>query len=113
MPLVFKIVDRHAWQRAEALGSFDGAPVDLRDGYIHLSAAHQVRETAAKHFRGQDDLLLVAYTSEVLGKDLRWEASRGGDLFPHLYGSLPTAKALWAKPLRLDADREHLFPDLS
>lgn len=113
MALVFKIVEQDAWREAEAAGAFSGAPVDIMDGYVHLSAAHQVRETAARHFRGQSGLLLVAYRSDDLGKELRWEASRGGDLFPHLYGALPTDKALWVKPLPLDGAGGHLFPDLS
>ena len=113
MALVFKIVDRAAWNGAQATGSYAGAPVDLADGYIHLSAAHQLRETAAKHFRGRQDQLLVAFEADDLGKELRWEPSRGGDLFPHLYGPLPTAAALWTLPLPLDGEGIPLLPDLA
>lgn len=110
--LIYKIVPAALWQEAEALGRFDGAPVDLADGYIHFSTATQVRETAAKHFRGQDDLLLVALDGIKLGDALRFEVSRGGALFPHLYAPLDPALAEWVKPLPLGADGVHVFPDL-
>ncbi|GGB51130.1 dihydroorotate dehydrogenase [Roseibium aquae] len=112
MPLVFKIVPRPLWTDALAKGQFDGAPIDLEDGYIHFSAADQVRETAAKHFAGQDDLLLVACDTAVLGSRLKWEPSRGGALFPHYYGSLPVSAAVWVKDLPLDTHGCHVFPDL-
>ncbi len=104
---VYKIVTAPEWAQAQRDGMFRGAPVDLADGYIHLSAAHQVRETAAKHFAGQRDLLLVAYDPAVLGDALKWEPSRGGALFPHLYTRLDPARALWAKPLPLGAEGAH------
>jgi len=109
--LIYKIVPRPLWQEAEAGGSFAGAPVDLADGYIHFSTAAQVRETAAKHFAGQQDLLLVAVDAAALGEALRWEPSRGGALFPHLYAALPVAAALWVRPLPLGADGQHRFPE--
>lgn len=112
MALVFKIVDSAAWRSAEAAGAFAGAPVDLKDGYVHLSARHQLRETAARHFRNREDLLLVAFEADDLGKELKWEPSRGGDLFPHLYGPLPTAAALWTRPLPLDEEGVPLIGDL-
>ena len=87
--IVYKICDQDAWRKAVAMGVFTGAPVDVADGFIHFSAAHQVRETAAKHFAGQEGLVLVAVDATVLGDALKWEPSRGGDLFPHLYGDLP------------------------
>ena len=84
---------------SEAAGVFAGSPIDLLDGYIHLSTRRQVRETAARHFAGLDDLLLVAVTITAL--DVRWEASRNGDLFPHLYGTLPLSQVRWVAPLAL------------
>lgn len=110
--LIYKIVPASLWQAAEKAGRFDGAPVDLSDGYIHFSTAAQVRETAAKHFGGQDDLLLVAIDGDRLGEALRYEVSRGGALFPHLYGPLDPKVAEWVKPLPLGADGLHIFPDL-
>lgn len=108
--LVFKIVSAAEWRAAERDGMFRGAPVDRSDGFIHLSTAAQVRETAARHFSGQVDLLLVAYDSAGLGPALKWAPSRGGALFPHLYGTLDPRAALWAKPLPLGADGKHVFP---
>lgn len=112
MALVYKICPAALWQEAERAGLFRGAPVDLADGYIHLSTAAQVRETAAKHFSGQRDLLLVAIDEVALGADLRWEPFRGGALFPHLYAGLPIAAVAWARPLPLGPDGGHLFPEL-
>ncbi|MCO6389071.1 DUF952 domain-containing protein [Aliihoeflea sp. 40Bstr573] len=111
--IIYKIVPAPMWQEAVRRGSFDGAPVDLADGFIHFSTGAQVRETAAKHFTGQDDLLLVAVDGDALGAALRYEASRGGDLFPHLYGTLDPALSLWALPLPLGADGRHVFPELA
>ena len=108
--LIFKIVSDALWRQAEADGTFRGAPVDLTDGYIHFSTAAQVRETAAKHFAGQLDLKLVAVASDDLGATLRWEPSRGGALFPHLYGTLPVSAVRWVKPLPLGSDGAHQFP---
>lgn len=88
MGLIYKIVPRTLWEDAEKSGRFDGAPVDLADGFIHFSSAHQLMETANKHFRGQDDLLLIAVDPACLGEALRYEVSRGGAFFPHLYTSL-------------------------
>ena len=89
MPLIYKICPAALWSDAEAKGRFDGAPVDHADGYIHFSTSAQVAETAAKHFAGQDGLLLIAINEERLGTALRYEPSRGGALFPHIYGDLP------------------------
>ena len=111
MALIYKISQRRLWERAEQDGVFAGAPVDLRDGYIHLSTAAQVRETAAKHFRGEADLVLVAVAEEALGDELRYEPSRGGVLFPHLYGTLPLAAVAWVEPLPLGPNGSHVFPD--
>mgnify|MGYP001398925500 CR=1 FL=1 len=107
---VYKIVPAPLWTAAVAEGVFRGAPVDLADGYIHFSTAAQVRETARRHFAGQDDLLLVAVDAAALGTALVYEPSRGGDLFPHLYGPLPVAAATAVTALPLGADGAHVFP---
>jgi uncharacterized protein (DUF952 family) len=99
---VYKILDAAAWNEASQAGRFHGAAIDLTDGYIHLSSADQARETARRHFAGQAGLVLVAFDSADLGAALRWEPSRGGDLFPHLYGPLDPALALEVRPLILD-----------
>ncbi|MBN9669326.1 DUF952 domain-containing protein [Roseibium aggregatum] len=113
MTLIFKIVPLSLWREATEAGVFKGAPVDLADGYIHFSTADQVRETAAKHFAGQADLLLVALEAEGFGDCLKWEPSRGGALFPHLYADLDPASAIWVKDLPLGADGSHVFPELA
>jgi uncharacterized protein (DUF952 family) len=110
--IIYKIVPATLWQDALNRGEFKGASIDLTDGYIHLSTAEQARETAARHFAGQDGLVLVAVDAEKLGDKLVFEPSRGGDLFPHLYGPLTLDSVLWAKPLPLDADGNHVFPEL-
>ena len=107
MTLIYKIVPDALWRAAEARGQFDGAPVDLADGYIHFSTAAQTQETADKHFAGQGDLLLVAFDDADLGPGLKWEPSRGGQLFPHLYGPLPTRLARSANPMPIGADGRH------
>jgi uncharacterized protein (DUF952 family) len=112
MPLIYKICPLALWRGAERAGAFAGAPVDLADGFIHLSTAAQVRETAARHFAGEGDLVLVAVEAEALGEALRWEPSRGGALFPHLYGVLPLSAVAWVKPLPLGPEGAHRFPDL-
>jgi len=109
---IYKICAAAAWQEAERAGVFRGSAVDLRDGYIHFSTAAQVAETAAKHFPGERDLVLVAVDAEALGDRLKWEPSRGGALFPHLYGTLDVAAALRVEPLRLGPDGSHLIPEL-
>jgi uncharacterized protein (DUF952 family) len=109
---IYKICDATAWRAAERVGEFEGTPVDLADGYIHFSTANQVAETAAKHFAGQRDLVLVAVDADALGAALRWEPSRGGALFPHLYGKLPLSAVRWTKPLPLGRDGRHVFPAL-
>lgn len=106
--MIYKIVTQPQWQQAEADGTFHGAPVDLADGFIHFSTAEQVGETAAKHFAGQSDLLLVAVEADGLA-DLRWEPSRGGALFPHLYAPLPASAAEWVRPMPLQ-DGVHRLP---
>jgi uncharacterized protein (DUF952 family) len=110
MTLIYKISPREAWRAAEAAGVFNGAPVDVADGFIHFSAAHQARETAARHFAGQDDLVLVAVDAAALGAALIWEVSRGGDRFPHLFASLPMSAVRSVVDLPLGADGTHVFP---
>jgi uncharacterized protein (DUF952 family) len=108
---IYKISPRALWREAEQAGVFAGAPIDLADGFIHFSSAEQVAETAGRHFAGQSDLVLAAIDAAALGAALRYEPSRGGALFPHLYGTLPLAAVRWVKPLRLTA-QGHEFPEL-
>jgi uncharacterized protein (DUF952 family) len=108
--IVYKIVPRALWQASEATGVFTGSPIDLLDGFIHLSTAMQVRETAARHFAGINDLLLVAVSVDAL--EVRWEPSRHGDLFPHLYGTLPFSAVRSVAPLPIGPDGRHTFPAL-
>lgn len=108
--LVYKIFRRPEWDALVREGQSAGAPVDLADGYIHLSTAQQVMETAARHFRGESDLVLVALDTDRLGPGLRWEPSRGGDLFPHLYRALRREDVVWDKSLPLGA-AGHIFPE--
>ena len=109
---VYKILGAADWAEAQARGRYEGSAVDRRDGYIHLSTAAQVAETARRHFAGQDDLLLVAVDAAALGEALRWEPSRGGDLFPHLYAPLTAAAVRWSTPIPWDGERHHL-PELA
>ncbi|WP_428926148.1 DUF952 domain-containing protein [Marinibacterium sp. SX1] len=108
--LIYKIFRRAEWDDLDAQGETAGAPVDLADGFIHFSTAEQARETAAKHFAGQDDLVLAAVDTAPLGEDLKWEPSRGGALFPHLYRALRRDEIAWTAPLPLDG-ADHAFPD--
>ncbi len=108
--LIYKILSEAEWSQAEHQGQFDGSGVDLRDGYIHFSTATQVRETAAKHFSAHHGLVLLAVDTERLGSGIRWEPSRGGALFPHLYGSLTLSAVAWVSPLPVGADGFHVFP---
>ena len=110
--IIYKITPEAPWREAETNGRFTGAPIDVADGFIHLSTAAQVRETAAKHFAGQTGLLLVAIDGASLGAALKYEVSRGGALFPHLYGVLDLKAVLWVRPLPLGADGAHQFPVL-
>jgi len=109
---IYKICDVALWREAERAGVFAGAPVDHADGFIHFSTAAQVAETAARHFAGKEDLLLLAVDAAALGRALRHEPSRGGQLFPHLYGTLPLSAVRWVKRLPLAADGRHVFPEL-
>ena len=108
--LVYKIFRRSEWDVFAAAGRTRGAPVDLADGYIHMSTAQQVVETVARHFAGESDLVLLAIETDTLGPALRWEPSRGGALFPHLYRPLERADVVWDKSLPLGA-AGHIFPE--
>jgi uncharacterized protein (DUF952 family) len=110
--IIYKICEAELWRQTERAGVFRGGSADIRDGFIHFSCASQVRATAAKHFLGVADLVLIAIDADALGNALKWEASRGGELFPHLYGELPLNAVLWVKPLPLGLDRQHVFPEL-
>ena len=104
MTRVYKLLTRAEWRAAEAKGVFEGSAVDLADGFIHFSTAAQAPETGLRYFAGVADLVIVGFEAEALGEGLKWEPSRGGDLFPHLYGPLPTALAVEVKDVALDAD---------
>ena len=110
--IIYKICPLPLWREAEQAGRFTGAPVDVADGFIHFSTAIQARETARKHFAGQADLLLVAVDGARLGDALKYEPSRGGALFPHLYGPLGLDAVLWVRALPLGGDGEHEFPSM-
>jgi uncharacterized protein (DUF952 family) len=109
--LIYKLFRSAEWQTLDEAGESAGAPIDLRDGYIHFSTASQAAETAARHFAGVGGLWLIAVEAETLGASLAWEPSRGGDLFPHLYAPLRKEHVLWATPLPL-IDGVHQFPPL-
>lgn len=104
MSLIYKILPAAEWRAAEAKGVFEGSAIDLTDGYIHFSTAAQAQETARRYFRDQRDLMLLAVEAEGLGEALKWEPSRGGDLFPHLYGPLSASAVVEARTLELDGD---------
>ncbi|NCU19296.1 DUF952 domain-containing protein [Candidatus Falkowbacteria bacterium] len=108
--LIYKIFRRPEWDAFRAAGETSGAPVDLADGFIHFSTAAQVVGTAARHFATESDLVLVAFEAEALGPALRWEPSRGGALFPHLYRPLRLSEVVWDRSLPLGATG-HIFPE--
>lgn len=109
---VYKICPESLWREAEAAGRFDGAEIDKAHGFIHFSTGSQVGETAEKHFAGQHGLLLIAVDAEKLGPALKYEVSRGGALFPHLYAPLELAAVRWVKPMPLSPDGRHILPPL-
>jgi uncharacterized protein (DUF952 family) len=111
MTLIYKILPRALWDKAQRDGVFAGAAIDLQDGYIHLSTAEQARETAQKHFHGQDDLTLVAFSDTDFHATLKWEVSRGNALFPHIYGMIDPKLARHQWPLRW-VGTYHDFPEL-
>ena len=107
---VFKVTTRAAWDEARATGTLAASADDRRDGFIHLSASHQLAGTLAKHFKAGRDLVLIELDAAALGEDLQWERSRGQELFPHLYASLPASAARAVYPLELDANGTHVLP---
>ena len=106
---IYKILRSDEWSDLKTKGESQGAPIDIADGFVHFSTAAQAEETAKRHFAGVDGLFLLVLDGEKLGDALKWEPSRGGDLFPHLYGPLRLADVLWALPLLL-VDGVHQFP---
>ena len=110
MATIYKICTAKEWHAAEHTGAYSGSAADHRDGFIHFSTAEQANETASKWFAGQRDLVVVAVDTGALGSRLKWEPSRGGALFPHLYGELELQAVLRVDPLPLDASGRHVFP---
>jgi len=110
MTTIYKICTASEWREAERAGAYRGSAADRTDGFIHFSTAEQATETASKWFAGQRDLVLVAVDGDALGGQLKWEPSRGGALFPHLYGDLELSAVLRVDPLPLDASGRHVFP---
>lgn len=111
--LVYKILRKDEWEAALRAGAYHGSADDQRDGFIHLSAAHQLQGTARKHFRDQSDLVLVSFRTNDLGQELRWETSRGNDLFPHLFAPLPAELAVEAHELPLGEDGVPVVPEIA
>ena len=107
--LIYKIFRAPEWATLRENGTTPGAPIDVQDGYVHFSTAAQASETAAKHFAGEDNLFLIAVDAEVLGDRLKWEMSRGGAEFPHLYREMRLSDVHWAQPLPLEGGT-HQFP---
>ncbi len=110
--MIYHMCRADEWAAAITAGTYCGSSQDLADGFIHFSTAAQIVESARKHRAGQDGLLLVAVEAERLGDRLKWEPSRGGDFFPHLYGPLDPVESTSVRPLPLGADGLHLFPEL-
>ncbi|MGH1353474.1 MAG: DUF952 domain-containing protein [Thalassovita sp.] len=108
--LIYKIFRAEEWAELQAQGQTQGAPVDLADGFVHFSTAEQAAETASKHFANEDGLELLALESDTLGDALKWEPSRGGALFPHLYRALQLSDIAWHMPLPL-VNGAHQFPE--
>lgn len=113
MTTIYKICEQALWQEAQAQRSFAGSGADRRDGFIHFSTAAQLAGTAARHFAGATNLLLIAVDAAALGAQLKWEPSRGGELFPHLYGALPLSAVRWSKALPDEIDGRRSFPELA
>ena len=110
--LIFHMCRRDEWQEA-ARAVYHGSSQDQADGFIHFSTAEQIVESAARHRAGQSGLVLIAVDPVALGPDLKWEPSRSGALFPHLYGPLPLTAVSWVRDLPLGSDGKHVFPPLS
>lgn len=108
--MIYHMCPAETWEAAKLAGTYGGTDDDRRDGFIHFSTAEQVAESARRHRAGQVGLVLIAVESDRLGDRLRWEPSRGGQLFPHLYGALDPAEAASVRPLPLGPDGMHVFP---
>lgn len=109
--MIYRLAGRDDWARARQSGAYEGAEVDARDGYIHFSTAAQLRQTAALHYRDRDDVVLLAVPVAAVARDLRWEESRGGDLFPHLYANLPASAVAETYALALGDDGAPVIED--
>ena len=110
---IYKICERASWRLAEQTRTYRGSAADARDGFIHFSTAAQLAGTMAKHFAGRRELLLVAVDADALGAALKWEPSRGGELFPHLYAALPLTAARWTKPVADEVGGRRVLPELA
>ncbi len=113
MTRIYKLLPGSEWRAAQAAGRFEGSAIDVTDGYIHFSTAAQAQETGRKYFHGKADLMVLAVEGDSLGAALKWEPSRGGDLFPHLYGALDVASVVEASPVALDAKGVPMLDDLA
>jgi uncharacterized protein (DUF952 family) len=110
--LIYHMCRRDEWDAARSAGSYTGSSQDREDGFIHFSTAEQIVDSAARHRTGQSGLVLLSVDPALLGDQLKWEASRGGALFPHLYGALPVTAVIGVDDLPLGADGRHIFPRL-
>jgi len=108
---IYHMCRREEWLAAEISGAYGGSSQDRADGFLHFSTAEQIVESAARHRARQDGLLLLTVDADALSDALKWEESRGGALFPHLYGNLPVAAAIRVDELPLGPDGKHIFPD--
>lgn len=108
---LYKVLSKPDWEAAVDQGSFHGCGIDLNDGFIHLSDKNQVVSTVERYFAGQEGLLLITLDSSDFSNDLKWEPSRDGALFPHVYGSIPTESVIDVWALAIDADGKHVFPE--
>jgi uncharacterized protein (DUF952 family) len=110
--LIYHMCKYEEWQAAQQTGAYGGSSQDRADGFLHFSTAEQIVESAARHRAGQEGLVLLTVDADVLGDSVKWEVSRGGAKFPHLYGDLPVSAAVRVDDLPLGADGKHVFPDL-
>jgi uncharacterized protein (DUF952 family) len=110
---IYKICERTSWRFAEQTGTYRGSAADARDGFIHFSTAAQLAGTLSNHFAGQRELLLVAVDPDALGSSLKWEPSRGGELFPHLYATLPLNAVRWTKPVPDEVSGRRVLPEFA
>lgn len=111
--LIYHLARAEDWQAFGPAGTYVGGAHDRRDGFVHMSTKDQIVESAARHRAGEEGLLLLALMSDRLGDALRWEESRGGALFPHLYGAIPPDAVAWSAPLPVGPDGRHVFPPLT